>query len=154
MLINTPKVKWHFEEIIKKLFNLEVDYNDLMSLKFDKNLKINKLDINYNSHDEINDNTIFLHTTNRLTQPWKEGLEIDFERHISRSYLIKQYFRKYLGFDYNKNIFFNKYQKHPNEEVIKKFRELFDYALENSMIDQEEVNISINKKIFSNNFLK
>lgn len=154
MLINASKVKWHFEEIVKKLFNFEIDYNDLMSLKFDKNLKINKLDIAYNSHDEVNNNTIFLHTTNRLTQPWKEGLEIDFERHISRSYLIRQYFRKYLGFNYNKNIFLNRYQKHPNEEVTKKFKELFDYALENSMIDQKEIDISINKKNFSNNFLK
>lgn len=153
MLINVSKVKWKFEEIIKKLFNFEIDYNDLMSLKFDKNLKINKLDIGYNSHDEINENTIFLHTTNRLTQPWKEGLEIDYERHISRIYLIKQYFRKYLGLNYNKNIFFNRYQKHPNKEVISKFKELFDYALKNKMIDQEEIQMSINKKFFSNNFL-
>lgn len=153
MLINTSKVKWHFEEIIKKLFNFEIDYNDLMSLKFDKKLKINKLDINYNSHDEINNNTIFLHTSNRLTQPWKEGLKIDFERHISTSYLIKQYLKKYFGFNYNKNIFQNRYQKHPNQEVISKFKELFDYALKNKMINQEEIQMSINKKFFSNNFL-
>ncbi len=153
MLINASKVRWQFKEIIRKLFNLEIDYNDLMTLKFDKNIKINKLDINYNSHDEITKNTIFLHTTNRLTQPWKEGLEIDFERHISKSNLIKQHIRKYLGFDYNKNIFFNRYQKHPNKDVILKFKELFKYALENKMINQEEVQVSINKKFFSNNFL-
>ena len=153
MLINASKVEWKFEEIIKKLFNLEIDYSDLMNLKFDKNLNIRKLDINYNSHDVITHNTILLHTTNRLTQPWKEGLEIDFERHISRVYLIKQFILKYLGFNYNKNIFFNKYQKHPNKEVIMKFKELFEFAVTNKIIDQEEIQMSIDKKFFSNNFL-
>ena len=44
MFINAQKVKWDFEKIIKKVFDLELDYTDLMNLSFDQNLKIKKLD--------------------------------------------------------------------------------------------------------------
>ena len=153
MLVNAEKVKWKFNEIVEKLFNLEIDYNDLMNLNFDKSLKISRLDINYNSHDIITKDTIFLHTSNRITQPWKEGLDVDFERHNSKKSLFKQIFRKYLGLKYNKNILINKYQRHPNEEVIIKFKELYNYALENNIINNEEIQKSIEKKFFSTNFL-
>ena len=153
MLINAEKVKWKFNEIIKKLFNLQVDYNDLMNLSFDKSLKISKLDLSYNSHDIITKDSILLHTTNRLTQPWKEGLDIDFERHNSKKSLYKQVLRKYLGFKYNKDMLTNKYQRHPNEEVIVKFTELYNYALRKNIINREEIQKSIEEKVFSNNFL-
>ena len=96
--------------------------------------KIFELDINYNSHDIITKDTILLHTTRRITQPWKEGLDVDFERHHSKKYLFNQTLRKYLGFKYNKNLITNKYQRHPNEEVIIKFTELYNYALENILL--------------------
>jgi len=153
MLVNAEKVMWKFNEIIEKLFNLEIDYNDLMNLNFDKSLKISRLDINYNSHDIITKNTIFLHTSNRITQPWKEGLDVDFERYNPKNYLFKQIFRKYLGFKYNKNVLINKYQRHPNEEVIIKFKELYNYALKNNIINNEEIQKSIEEKFFSINFL-
>ena len=153
MLVNAEKVKWKFNEIVEKLFNLEIDYNDLMNLSFDKSLKISKLDMNYNSHDIITKDTIFLHTTNRVTQPWKEGLDVDFERHNSKKSLFKQLLRKYLGFKYNKNLITNKYQRHPNEEVIIKFRELYNYALENKIINHEEIQKSVEEKFFSTKFL-
>jgi len=153
MLVNAEKVKWKFSEIVEKLFNLEIDYNDLMNLNFDKSLKISRLDINYNSHDIITKDTIFLHTSNRITQPWKEGLDVDFERHNSKKSLFKQMFRKYLGLKFNKNIIINKYQRHPNEEVIIKFTEIYNYALENNIINNEEIQKSIEKKFFSTNFL-
>ena len=153
MLINTEKVKWKFNEIIEKLFNLEIDYNDLMNLSFDKNLKISKLDINYNSHDTIEEDTILLHTTNRITQPWKEGLDVDFERHNSKKTLFKQTLRKYLGLKYNKNLLINKYQRHPNEEVIIKFKEMYEYAIKNDLISKEEIQMAIKNKFFSANFL-
>lgn len=153
MLIDTRKVKWKFIEIIQKLFRLEIDYKDLMNLSFDKNLKISKLDINYNSHDNITKDTILLHTTNRITQPWKEGLNIDFERHISKKYLLKQIFRKYFGLEYNKNILKNKYQRHPNKEVILMFKDMFNYAIKNQIISNEEIKMSVQKKFITTKFL-
>ena len=34
-------------------------------------VKINEIPTKYNQHDTINKDTILLHTTNRITQPWK-----------------------------------------------------------------------------------
>ena len=51
-----------------------------MSLRFDNNLNINELDRKFNMHDKIDEDTVLLHTTNRITQPWKINLQIDFER--------------------------------------------------------------------------
>lgn len=153
MMIDATKIRWKFKEIIEKLFNLEIDYDDLMNLSFDKNLKINELDMCYNSHDQITEDSILLHTTNRITQPWKEGLDIDFERYHSKKNIIKQKIRKFLGLKYNKEIIADKYYKHPNEEVIKKFKELFDYALQHKIINNDEVEDAIKNKFFSKNFL-
>ena len=52
--------------------------------------------------------------------------------------LFKQIFRKYLGFKYNKNLITNKYQRHPNEEVIIKFTELYNYELDNKIKKHEK----------------
>jgi hypothetical protein len=153
MLVNAEKVKWKFSEIIEKLFDLELDYNDLMNLRFDKNLKISKLDINYNSHDIIKEDTIFLHTSNRLTQPWKEGLKVDFERFVSQKNLFKHTIRKYLGLKYNKNLLTDRYQRHPSKEVIIKFKEIYEYAIKNNIINNKEIQMSVERKFFSTNFL-
>ena len=153
MMIDATRIKWKFKEIIEKLFNLEIDYDDLMNLSFDKNLKINELDMCYNSHDKITADSILLHTTNRITQPWKEGLDIDFERYNSKKNIIKQKIKKFLGLKYNKEIIADKYYKHPNEDVIKKFKELFNYALQHKIINNDEVEDAIKNKFFSKNFL-
>ena len=47
-----------------------------MNLSFDQNLKIKKINNKFNSHDFIDEETVLLHTTNRLTQPWKEGKKL------------------------------------------------------------------------------
>ena len=60
------------------MFSFKIDYSELINLEFiDKN-SIGLIDENFNSHDEITDQTILLHATNRITQPWKTGLDIDF----------------------------------------------------------------------------
>jgi len=153
MLVNCNQISWNFKKILSDLFSLKLDYKDLMNLTFDKSLKIKELSKSYNSHDKINSDTILLHTTNRITQPWKEGLNIDFERHVSQKYKFKQYLRKIIGLKYNKKIFENTYQRHPEQKVIDKFRELFYFAKENNFIHEGEINISIKNNFLSKKFL-
>ena len=94
MIIDAQKVKWKFEEIVNQVFNLKLDYSDLMNLSFDKNIKIKKISNIYNSLDSMSNETVLLHTTNRITQPWKEGLKVDFEIHKSKLYIFKEYIKK------------------------------------------------------------
>ena len=90
MVINSNKISWKFENIINDLFNFKVDYSQLMKLNFDNSLKILQIEKKYNTHDILDKNTVLLHTTNRITQPWKIGLDIDFERYYSKRYIVKE----------------------------------------------------------------
>ena len=70
MLIDCEKFDlWNFEKIIDDLFSYKTDYSKLINLEFIDENEIGFLDENFNSHDLITDNTILLHTTNRITQP-------------------------------------------------------------------------------------
>lgn len=52
-------------------------YEDIMALR-NESAQITELSRDWNSLDELGENTKMLHTTNRLTQPWRTGLPIDF----------------------------------------------------------------------------
>jgi len=153
MLVNCKKINWNFKNLLSDLFKLKIDYKDLINLDFDKSLKIKKIDKSFNSHDKVNSDTIFLHTTNRITQPWKEGILIDFERHISKKYLFKEKIKKIFGMKYDYNIFQNTYQRHPEKDVINKFKEFYYYAKKINFINENEINLSIRDNFFSKNFL-
>ena len=154
MIINAQKVKWKFEEIINQLFNLKLDYSDLMDLTFDKSIKIKKISNNYNSLDVINNKTVLLHTTNRITQPWKEGLEVDFEIHKSKFYIFKQFIKKLIGKDYDKKVISFRYLRHPDEQVIKTVKYFFNFAKQIKIVNKSEINQAIKDLSISKIFLK
>lgn len=153
MLINANKVRWNFKNIIKNLFDRKIDYNDLINLNFEKRKKkeINKI---YNSHDFLNDETVLLHTSRRITQPWKEGLKIDFDKkHYPLLTKYKNFIKKLLGLNYNKSITEKFYIKHPSPNVIRKVRSCYEYALKNNIINLNEVNQEIIKGHVSEKFI-
>ena len=143
----------NFEKIIDDLFSFKIDYSELINLEFiDKN-SIGLIDENFNSHDEITDQTILLHTTNRITQPWKTGLDIDYSYNVSNLNLFINYFKKYVGLDYQKKFLEKKYQPHPDKKVIKFVTKLFEDAFNAKKITYEELIFSVEKKFISKQFL-
>ena len=152
MVINSKKIKWNFDEIIKNIFNLNTDYTDLMSLRFDNNLNINELDRKFNMHDKIDEDTVLLHTTNRITQPWKINLQIDFERNYTKSYLIKEKLKKILSRKYDNHALSNNYMLHNNKSVINLVQMLFKEAYSNNSITKEMINISLANNYVSREF--
>ena len=124
-------------------------------LRKNRILRVKKIDNRYNEHDKILDETILLHTTNRITQPWKEGLNIDFEYYNNEKFFfIKNILKKALGLNYNQNYFQKKYYKHPDDKVILSIKKLFNEAKDNKYINIEEIDHAIEKgfvssKIFS-----
>ena len=155
MMVLNPKSKfWSFEKILKDLFDLKIDYDDLFKLKFLSYSSLEKLDRKYNSLDEINYETVLLHTTNRKTQPWKEGLKIDFEVHASKFNKFCNYFKKIIGLKYNEEIIGNYYKKHPNNEVIDYLVKIFNNAYKNNVISKDDLLNSSKKRYISNDFLK
>ena len=104
MVLNPKHKLWNFEKILEDLFDFKIDYSDLFKLNFLDHNILGKLDDKYNSLDEIKDNTVLLHTTNRKTQPWKEGLQIDFEIHATKFNILYNTFKKVIGLNHNRNI--------------------------------------------------
>jgi hypothetical protein len=154
MILNLKNNIWHFDSLIDDLFNKRIDYSDLMNLKFINNKRIKIIDSKFNDHDKINENTIFLHTSNRLTQPWKEGLEINFKNHFSKIYIIKNYIKFIIGKKYDEKIISNKFVRHPDENIIKIVKNLFEEAYKNNFININKIkfalfNKSISQKFFS-----
>ena len=152
MLINAKKVKWNYDELISKLFNYELDYNDLINLNFE-NRKIKEINNKYNAHDKIDKETVLLHTTRRITQPWKEGLKVDFDKHVSFKEKFKNKLKKILNMNYNKSITEKFYIRHSNPDVIKAFKTFYDFALSKKLINIDEINTEIKKGNFSKKFL-
>jgi len=146
MLIDASKIKWNFEKIINDLFNHELDYAELINLKFDKNLKIKEINKKFNSHDKVLNDTILLHTTNRVTQPWKEGLETNFERTNFTNYQIfKEKIKKILNRKYNKELITRKFIEHPDQNVIKIIKKLFFDAKKFGYLSQKDIDLEIRK---------
>tara|TARA_E500000178_G_scaffold351755_1_gene413586 strand:+ start:77 stop:916 length:840 start_codon:yes stop_codon:yes gene_type:complete len=153
MVIDASKVRWDFKQIIKDLFDKKIDYKNLMNLSFNKNIKIKQIDNIYNSHDKIDKNTILLHTTNRISQPWKEGLKIDFEKNFSLKNKMINFLKKKIGEPYNPEVLTEIYIRHPNETVINTIKTFYNFALQNNIINFTEINEAIKKGYFSKKFI-
>ena len=152
MILNLKNNIWHFDSLIDDLFSKRIDYSDLINLKFINDKKIKIIDNKFNDHDKINENTILLHTSNRLTQPWKEGLEINFKNHYSKLYVIKNYIRFIIGKKYDEKIISNKFLRHPDEKIIKIVKNLFEEAYKNNFININKIKSALFNKSISQKF--
>jgi hypothetical protein len=152
MILNLKNNIWHFDSLIDDLFSKRIDYSDLINLKFLNDKKIKIIDNKFNDHDKINENTILLHTSNRLTQPWKEGLEINFKNHYSKIYIIKNYIRFIIGKKYDEKIISNKFLRHPDENIIKIVKNLFEEAYKNNFININKIKSALFNKSISQKF--
>ena len=95
---------WNFDKIIEDIFSQKIDYNKLINLDFIEEKKIGLLGPSFNSLDQIYKDTILLHTSNRITQPWKEGLNIDFTVSASKYIYCKNLIKKIVGLKHNEKI--------------------------------------------------
>ena len=81
MLLDNEKLShWRWQENLDELFAGKRDYREWMSLLLEDQSTIGDLDEVWNSLDTLTPETRMLHTTKRITQPWKTGLPVDFSR--------------------------------------------------------------------------
>lgn len=140
---------WNFDSILDDLLNFKLDYYDLFCLNFNKqNLKLKEISQAFNHHDKIDDETILLHTTKRITQPWKLGLDVDFDRDISFKNMFLNNLKKFFRLNYNKELISKKYLKHHSQDVFNFVLQEFNNTIKNGSLDYTEI-----KKDISNNFL-
>ena len=138
---------WDFNTIINDLFSLKIDYGDLINLKIFDDSLIGTLNNNMNSLDILDSETILLHTTNRLTQPWKLDLDIDFKVYASKLNIIKNFVKKTFGLKYNKKLISRKYIRHENSEVLNFVSSSFKQAYQNNFITRSDLKYSVEKNL-------
>ena len=151
MLINNSKFKrYNVDEKIKSIFDKKIDYSEIMNLNFINESEINLLEEKWNSYDNISHDTILLHLTNRITQPWKTGLKVDFTQTYNKyvhgfipvsiyKFLQKIIFKKEIPP-------FKNYLQHPNSNIEKLFMKIVSKAVEKDFISQEFINKEISNK--------
>ena len=145
---------WNFDKIIEDIFSQKIDYNKLINLDFIEEKKIGLLGPSFNSLDQIYKDTILLHTSNRITQPWKEGLNIDFTVSASKYIYCKNLIKKIVGLKHNEKIFEKKYKAHPNENVNSFVKKVFLEAYENNYFNKKELDYSLKNDYISEIFSK
>lgn len=147
MLLDCEKLKhWNWNEHIDMLFDKKMDYGDWISLKKEDPGIIGELGAEWNDFDNLTPQTKLLHTTERMTQPWRTGLPVDFDTTTKQQSLfermkkfIKQQKDVYLAHpDINQEIFILKLiQDALNAGVVTK-----DY------LKEEITNSNLRKDIF------
>jgi len=79
MLLDCAKLTtWRWDEQIDAMFAGQLDYKRWIQLADQAAGTIGELPEVWNSFDKLEADTRLLHMTERLTQPWKTGLPIDF----------------------------------------------------------------------------
>ncbi len=143
MLLKNSELKhWRIDSIIDDLVNRRNDYRYYMNLEFEQG-NIEKIEKCYNDLDNLTQDTVLLHNTNRLTQPWKTGLKVDFRREPMRpifGFIPRELVHTALG----RRKF--KYQDHTDERQVNLFVELVKSALSENFISKEFIETEINKK--------
>lgn len=150
MLLDCDKLRhWRMADFLNKLEKKEVDYTTVMSLA--NETSITELPRVWNSIDCLNENTKMLHTSHRLTQPWKTGLRVDFTRnpHTKIFGLIpKEWVLRLMG------RYPMTYQPHPDKNIERFFFRLVNDALREDAITKEFLNEQITAKNVRQDFWK
>ena len=166
MLLDCKKLRhWQWEEQIEAIFNKHLDYRDWIYLKNEDQTTIGNLGQEWNHFDKLDASTKLLHTTRRITQPWKAGLPIDFNTTTSslnpRGVFMKTFHSvlNYIGLQLN-NI--NKishqghteFQPHPDRDLEQFIMSLIRDAMRTDAISRDFILKEIHNKNIREDMLK
>lgn len=142
MLLNCEKLKhWKWNDQLDQLFRQEIDYRDWMSLKLERPETIGELPELWNHYDNLTPNTKLIHYTNRMTQPWKTNLPIDFQFDPNQSRIPFLTTRHTLAIKQliNPSKYPKTYQKNPHPDQERAFFEILKSALDDGFLDMSDV---------------
>jgi hypothetical protein len=137
MVLDCAQLKhWNIANILQSLQDQTLDYSEIMTLAKESVLELPRI---WNSIDHLDKQTRMLHTSMRLTQPWKTGLPVDFQKKPGPAvlgFIPRAWIRKFFSRGPST------YQQHPNPEienfVFQLIRDaLHDHAIDESFIHQE-----------------
>jgi hypothetical protein len=139
MLLSCEKLKhWSLESFIQKLHQGEIDYDDLINLRLENS--ISPLQTKWNEFDNLRPDTILVHLTERLTQPWRAGLKLNSTIEPLFKYFPRAPIYKIIGKDLTIG------KEHPFNKVSDFFFEELLICINNKIISEQEINNAIDNK--------
>jgi hypothetical protein len=153
MLLDCEKLKhWKWNDHIDMLFNKTMDYGDWISLKNENPKTIGALGAEWNDFDTLTPQTKLLHTTERMTQPWRTGLPVDFDTttqkqssNQSRAHKVKQLVKSLFGLgSLQKQDQEQVYLQHPDLNQERFILKLIKDALNSGVVTETYLNEEIN----------
>ena len=138
MMLDCAKLKhWDMKTILDDLAAFRTTYEDWMTVRHED---VDDLEPEWNSWDALTPSTNALHTTNRLTQPWKTGLKIDFTRNpVPKLFgVVPREWLMWLRGDLP-----SRYQPHPDKGIETFFFRLVKDALAHGAVTKEMVEAEI-----------
>lgn len=139
MLLACDKLRhWSLENYIDKLHQGLIDYDDLISLKLETE-SIGELQPCWNEFDTITSSTILLHTTEKLTQPWRVGMRLNSSIPPLFKFLPRAPIYKLFGRDLTMGV------DHPERAVTEFFFKELEYCISNNYITENELDYAIEK---------
>src|SRR3989344_1236777 len=134
ILMDCEKLRqWDIEKILADITIGTRSYMDIMTLKGED---VQEIPRSWNSLDSLTPDTKMLHTTTRLTQPWKTGLPIDFTRNKMPKYfgvIPREPIHKLLG------KYPTRYQPHPDPAVEHFFFSLLKESVAAGAVSDSEI---------------
>lgn len=134
MLLDCAKLThWKLADMLAELAAKRKTQQDYMLLANESVMQIPWM---WNSMDKIDGEAKMLHTTNRLTQPWKTGLRIDFTQKLLPKILgiiPREPLHKLIG------KYPTHYQPHPDRQIVDLFFGMVKGALQSGAITRKEV---------------
>tara|TARA_B110000003_G_C16611292_1_gene519561 strand:- start:340 stop:1191 length:852 start_codon:yes stop_codon:yes gene_type:complete len=139
MLLSCSHLRhWVLEDLIEKLHHGIMDYDDLINLRIEKQ-PIQELESKWNEFDEIKENTILLHTTEKITQPWRAGLKLNSSIPPLFRYIPRAPIYKLLGKDLTIG------SEHPCQDVTDFFFNELAICLSKNIISSSEIDLAIDR---------
>lgn len=129
---------WSLQSFIDQLHLGQIDYDDLINLRYEKSIA--PLDTKWNEFDDIKSDTILLHTTEKLTQPWRAGLKLNSSIKPFLKFIPRVPLYKIFGKDLTLG------REHPNQQVSNFFFEELSKCISKNLVSISDINSGIEKK--------
>lgn len=151
MLLDCVKLKhWKWQEMVDRMFAMELNWQAWMNLQHEDLESIGILEDQWNQYDELTKSTKLLHNTNRSTQPWMTGLpynRITYGHHNRIFGAVPRHW--FTGLNYwlkgEGYLPYGKYQQHPDINQQNLFFSILKKAIQQEFISKSLLENEISK---------
>ncbi len=139
MLLDCAKLAaWRWDEQIDAMFAGRLDYKRWIQLADEPPQTIGELPVIWNSFDKLEADTRLLHMTERITQPWKTGLPIDFDMNFQGpAGQMRRWLREHHMLPAKR------FQPHPDPRQEALFFSLLQECLDEKSVTEDELHQAV-----------